>query len=339
MKKLFIYIIVAMSVLPSCETMLSDFEIEQRNPRINMICVADADSTANIFISRTMRLKEKISYYKVDGLAAEVSENNSGEFLLNHAEGNFYVNESLVFEPGKTYSLKANANNYEEASAEFTVPSEVEITKTELSVQKDQQNPNCSGCARINQLVIDVGIKIEQGSIEYYEVEVIGQRKTYKYNNSGKTDEVRSSYPIRFEFYLHHPMVEAVKRENVNHYYEEISPDYYPLAYAAYLTSENMKKDSVTLRLEMSPAEFGPETLVNDSYLKVGVHKIEKPLFEFALSKSRAGMIEGNPFVEPVSIHTNVNNGAGIVYGKNSNYILVDIKDYLEEIQTDDSHY
>jgi len=80
---------------------------------------------------------------------------------------------------------------------------------------------------------------------------------------------------------------------------------------------------------------------VNDTlpgYFTVCFSKIDENLFNYAKSKGKNYDADGNPFVEPVSIYTNISQGLGLTTGASRTTKSFD-KTGLQEITNDDEYY
>lgn len=326
--KQILYILVLLLLL-SCEKTLTDFELKEKDAKIVLIGWAEADSTPNINLTRSMSLNEPIDIYSLNNGDVRIYPGGGDEQikLVNDKPG-YYVAPYFIFQEGVEYRIEASVEGYESVSANFTVPEKPNIRSVNTSFIKKQNSFGEQWVVMNVELTVDA----EKGMDEYYELYLSGYG--YKYTYDDNYNVVDSTLE---EF------VKQIYAQSASIGVERSQGDYYTLG----APDMEMIGEYFYLHDKFSDGEvfkFNFETTISNGFLDevsevldmefmgtLHLSRIDKNIYEYAVSRGKNSEAEGNPFVEPVSIYTNVEEGLGIIGGKTTTCFELDVREVILE--------
>ncbi len=335
MKVKVIYICFIALIISACESTVTNFKFKEKDPKLVIIGFAGADTTPEMHVSRSISLTESLGYYPIKNAIFKIYNNSSNSLLgvLDIDTNDYYTNPNIYFQAGESYRVEVEAEGFTKVTANFDVPEITNIIDVSTSImqERDQYEDYYSE-------YFDVKVQIETSTeeTEYFEVELFENYISYEYDDFGVV--VDSSYEIRSSgFYSQGTNIAAIREFGDNYFLA--SQEYQIMGEGVYLSNEFEKGNVLNFNLEIpidtyysyydDPHIFDPSSSLYSYVLYF--NRIDENTFEYAASRARQGETEYNPFVEQVSIFTNVEKGLGIVGGRTKNSIQLDLSELVKD--------
>ncbi len=271
-----IYSFLAIMVLVcSCEK-----EIDYKGKGLENFLVVNSllmpDSLLKCKVSRSNTLFDEGEIQMIEDAKVEVYKNDELLEVLPYSQKGYYRSASLKPEIGQNYRFKVIHTKYPDVSCKTTIPS-APVVSVSSCVMHDDNNYDVT--LAINDLPGD----------DYYRIVAYTFGEHYEHNMLAY---VGSNDPV-----LNFNKVVVDDSEFTDY------PDNY------YKVFDDALFDGNTYELRLSLYLWEP------SDLYIVVQHLTKDLYLYYSSVQSHIYYDDDPFSEPVQIHSNVNNGAGIMGG------------------------
>jgi hypothetical protein len=340
--KNFKYLILALLFcFSACEKTVENFDIEKPDPKLVILEYAYSDSFPSLYVSRNISLEEAVKPYPIANANCKLFENNTLLGELSIGKDGWYTSKEIKFSASNNYRYEVSANGCPTVKSEFIVAPKPEIISVDtLTVW--EKSPDCFGCSIVPYLKVDIDFKNKPDTEDYFLVEF--NTYSYQYTYDQYTGKLVDSNLTKntIEMMSDAPYIESVKQ-----YYEDI---YYNPSQdesksgTMYIFSDkylNNGTNQLTVKMNYYSFFYGENSSRSENAKIVYMHfiAIDKNMYEYALSKGRNLAAEGNPFVEPVTIYSNIENGLGLVSGYSPVEYSIDISGIIQNLYSIDNPY
>lgn len=247
-------------VLYSCSTEI-DIDLPNYDSEFVIDGLINNTDTLCIYIGQTQLLSN--TCYNISGdIEALVSYNDKTDTLIESDKEGWYTSKYLVPQEGITYSITVSGDNKTSATAQSTIPADVnfEISNLQYDSMIDEGGENYSTAT--------ISIQDPSETDDYYMLMIKDSFKTYDdwylalwsddilingddYTNESTSDEAFNLYfsdklfngesvDIDFNFYYSGPFSDD---ESLIIYFRHITEDYYDYITTAYLQYSNQTSD------------------------------------------------------------------------------------------------
>ncbi len=325
MKTLSFLIIIYSLFLISCESVVKDFEIKDPEDKITIVGYAVADSFPAFYITKNIGLNDPIEFPPLTAASAELYKNNEviGSLAIN--DSNWFSLDTYSYEPGNNYSLRVSAPGINTVTADFLIPTRPEmiVVDTNLELVK---NIGCEFCSQSYDFEYEIKFMNQPGIDEYYSVELkqIQNCPGYDYYYcSGKSTK---------SIYSNAPYIETVRDYGDSYNNRNATED--ASGFSFYFSDRLLDngENNLTISTSINPYDFDTASTVQFVLI---FKKIDKNMYEYVRSMGRNYNAEDNPFVQPVSIYTNVGNGLGLVSGFSQVEYTVVMDEVIKNMRSD----
>ncbi len=266
-----------------------------------------------VFVSNSVgALEQEPSDYIKDATVELYHENNlissltNSNFEFNFSESFYFDSTITALDPGE-YTLRVSAPGFTSIEVSQTLPNTPEIG--EISFEKEK---------------IPIGFESQLNDL--LEIEIIDPVDEENYY----------SFDIYYEFYKLDSFYYDAEKDSV-YFGEAYDTTYYEMRYFEsndplfefgdrfdmIIPDVGFNGDSYKVRLALSPlSETSGRKL---SAIHIYTHNLSKDAYLFETSKERYFLAIGNPFAEPVIIHSNVENGLGTFSLGNTTYKKIEL--------------
>jgi hypothetical protein len=317
-------------ILSSCETLVKDFDIKKPEDKITIVGFAIADSVPGFYITKNIGLDEPEIFLPLKDAVADLYKND--EFLTNLSlnDNRWYSANDYRFEPGNKYTLKVSSNGYKSVTADFEVPERPEIVSVDTNLVS-QQNYNCIDCGESDYLEFEISFMNKPETEEFFSIEL---KQKGKCQDGGYYGDCYNGYfEIPLAMISNTPYIETTRVYDDDYYNRNASED--ANGFAFYFSDKLLQDGENLLKLKTQFLYFEYDT-APQSWVSLVFKKIDKEMFEYVRSKGKNFNAEGNPFVQPVSIYTNVENGLGLVSGYSQAIDSIDISAVMKGLYPTD---
>ncbi len=316
-------------LMVSCERLVEDFEIKKPGDKITLNGFALADSIPKFYLTSNLALDDPISFTPITGASIVLYMNGEQADSLHINEDGWYTDEDYRFVAGNEYSVDVSAPGYRSVTAEFFVPAPPEMTVLDTNLLIETY-PNCIGCSELYLLEFEMQFMNEPGIDDYYSVEVIENSYCVE-DEDHECEDFAINYSGWSFLGSNAPYIEAIRAYDNHYLVRNAGEEAWGLVFyfSDRLLDEGINR--LTFRGELNVYEFNK---ANDNILTLVFRKIDKPMFEYARSKGKNSNAEDNPFIQPVSIYSNVENGLGLVSGSSRSEYSIDLNTIISNIYT-----
>lgn len=255
-------------------------ELPEQDPQLALTCTFTADSVWEAFVSRSAGVLEEISYEGIDNATVLLLENGTVIDTLQLLGLGFYSGNGVPL-AGHTYTMQVSAPGLETITASNAAPVPVPL----LSVAYDDSAQITVFDETLDK--ISFSFADAAGSAQFYAVVVYA---LYPYIDGVDT----VWYPSAVSLFT-----DDVKLNDAIYYQTELvfSDELFDGETPSFTVFANSYEMADSLNYVIKLA-----TLSEDYY-------------RYVTSLSKYWSAQGNPFSEPVLIHSNVQNGLGVLAG------------------------
>ena len=314
MKNVFYILITVTLFIYGCESTVQNFHIEDPDPKLAVYTYAGLDSSLKVFVSRNMSLNETQGLYpQVDALV-ELYDGDELVSIPMVGKDSFFIDTSFNFKKNKNYTVQVSKDGYNSTESSFYVPDNPVVYSIDTTVSWYTQ-PGCPDCSAIPNVRFTIRFENPPETKDYFSIEIISSRIEYLWNNNSPSMEDPDTFLNKYRIYIetNAPYIKTVQSWESFYNVSQPSESY---GNKFFFSDELLNDGENTLIIEADAYS------IIDSYSEeepqpftVHFMKIDENLIEYAYSKGKNYMAEDSPFVEPVTIFSNVENGLGIVSG------------------------
>jgi hypothetical protein len=280
---------IALLSLQSCEKNLKyDLVMDDFKSQLVLNCTFTTDSIWRVYISKSSAIMANESWDNVENAFVTITNSNGGSFILNPS-GNGQYTSTQKPEFNQTYKLNVNVPGFESIEASGFQPEQIQIedvTFTDSIALEDT--------AYLSQAT--VSFKDNGASTDFYQIIV------YQVDQNNKKI---SLLPETDDIYVENHMNNSVTNS---------------ISYQEYLVATDVLFNGTkhTFSFKFSKA-FPNENIF------IEVRSLSPALYEYVLSYVKAISNRENPFTEPITIYSSINNGLGIFGGYSSQTRRIEI--------------
>lgn len=280
--------IILLCFTSACEMIVDvDVPIEEPKMTLNSFIIQDSVWTAKLSLNR--HILEESDFKTVDdGLIVIYAEGNPLDTLA-HEDNGMYIADS---KPGPgSYEIRVTSPRYGSARSQSYLPTGVGIDDIGIKMPED---PKAGG----SKISIRFNMKDPAMETNYYQVLLYTEDK-YIHHMTGQ--EIINYRPMRLE--SNDP---AIANENLN-------------------TGEGLFfKDVLFNGKNISMALEAPYWRHNDKKIKLFFYlrTLSEDFYKYKITSLLQNHTSGDPFAQPASVYTNIENGFGIFAGFSQSVFL-----------------
>lgn len=295
--------VIIMIVVTACEK-----EIEYQGDNLESFLVLNAslqtDSAVTCYVSRSRTLLEKNPIQTIDDAVVELYSDDVFVEELKSISNGMYKTEAVTILPETQYELRVNHQSYKNVSASTVVP---EKTNAEF-VSVKLVNVRTDGYTS-EKMRFKVKVKDKPGK-DYYRLNVYSP--DWYFNQLGEYVFDKNSLNLRY-FESSDPVLNG----NVVVVDDDFSD--HPDNEHRVFNDELFDGEEYELSIEVNENDM---ELVSN--IKIDVQKISYDLYLYYKTLDAYNYYEDSPFSEPVRIHSNVMNGAGVLGSCTANWLMIE---------------
>lgn len=286
-------ILIAGIMISSCEKIL-DVDLPDSDRRIVINSIFNTDSVFEVNLSKSLHVLDNNQMLFLPGASMKLYENDVFIDSLIYIENGNYTTDDFFPSAGKKYRLEVDYLGLNHASAENSIPDDIEILSVDtMSVKRNDEN----------KIKCTLKFKDPSGS-NYY---VLKAYRYFRYDNYelGTTDSSFSYIYIDSD----DPVIDTDGG----------------LMGEIIFTDELFNDKEYNLYLYISEWDVCNYDMSSDSaYVYFQLRSVSPEYFYYTKSLNQYYNTHGNPFSEPVQVYSNVKNGFGIFAGfSNSTRMMI----------------
>ena len=290
MKKSIYLVIITISLLIiSCEKII-DIDIEDKDKKIVVNGILSTDSLVKVNISKSLSILDDKDVHFINDAIVTLYENDNFIEQLSSLDKGYY--STISFKPTleKRYKVTVEASGLKSVNAENTIPNTIKINKIDTTTTQLSDETGYSE----EKLECSINFTDPQNENNYYYVFAKAYIPT-NYDNFGN--------PISYE--LTNIFFESDDKiiESTINYGDGIV-----------FSDKLINGDTYSLKIFISKYNFEQDT--NKVYFYL--NSVSKDFYLYAVSYEKHINAIYDPFVEPVQVYENINNGYGIFTGYSS---------------------
>jgi len=301
--KTIFFSVIIMIVVTACEK-----EIAYQGDNLESFLVLNAslqtDSAVTCYVSRSRTLLEKNPIQTIDDAVVELYSDDVFVEELKSFSNGMYKTEAVTILPETQYELRVNHQAYKNVSASSVVPEKANAEFVSVKLVNVRTDGYTSEKMRFR-----VNLKDKPGK-DYYRLKVYSPQ--WRYNDLGEYVYDESAYYLRGI-----DSNDPVLNGNVVVVDDDFS-DHPENRYRVF-NDELFDEEAYELTFELYENDM--ELASN---IKIDVQKISYDLYLYYKTLDAYNYYEDSPFSEPVRIHSNISNGAGVMGSCTSNWLSVE---------------
>lgn len=286
-------VVVLISLMSiSCEKII-EIDIPESERKIVVNGLLNPDSVVKINLSRSLSILENNEFVYLENAQVRLSENGTDLGLLSNTGSGFYVLSGYYPNPGSEYYLQVEYPGLQTVTALAELKDPVDFSEIDTTSTTDEWG---GGELRIS---FDFDDPAEEN---FYSISVTATHKVFDYFTFSYLDSL-VTYPVYFSFIEEGEGIQ-------NRLVQEGATTYF--GSKAFFSDALFNGKKMDVDISISKYSFFDADTVS---LDVSLEHISKPYYLYAVSSGNYDRSSGNPFAEPVSVYTNVENGLGIFSG------------------------
>lgn len=291
--RLFIAASIAFMAL-SCEKVI-DIDIPDSERKIVINGLINPDSLVRVNISRSLSVLEQNEFVFLE--SADVKLHNMGIEIgrLEYIGSGFYQLPDFKPQDGEDYTLTVDNAGMNSVSAVAAVRKPITFSELDtLTIYNEWGG---------SSLEIDFSI-IDPHEENFYAIAVTESSRYYDWETETYSDSL-VTYSSGFQMLESEGQVQGLLIEQGAYTY---------FGSKVFFSDElfNGKKFDVSIGL------WNHYEMVDTVHYEISLEHVSKPYYYYAVSSGKYNQTAGNPFGEPVSVYTNVEDGFGIFSGYSS---------------------
>lgn len=292
MKKINILIISAL-LFSSCEKTLN-VKVKDIGRRTVVNSIFTSNEPISVNLSESMHIQDEATGFKpiTDATITLFEGDSQVESLTGGETDGFYFFSHTPL-PGKVYKIMVTTNNHGTVTAQSTIPSVVKISKLEYEISNELDQ------LFMGNIEFKLSIEDNAGEANYYQLKAF-VRQTVSYYNPELDEYVPSTDEYKVMLESSDPSIQVA--------------DY---AIGGLLLGDDLfdgERHTISFGGDFYFAHGEIENLTEVTYF-IELHSLSKDLYNYYLSYTKYQETGGDPFVEPVSVYNNIENGFGIFGG------------------------
>lgn len=292
-----------------------DIDIEEADKVLVLNGILNPDSTIRIHLSKSFGILELESAAEfIRDAEVDLYENNERVAGLEHTNNGVYVTDFYP-QAGRDYTIRASIPDLPAVEADITIPFPVSLTALDadfdyITVTEQWWNPETqqyfdTTIQRISdEGLINISFTDPADSDNYYFITIFNERPVFNWEEEPPVLIGYTRYPVYYEnnllSYENH-----IYLNNLSGYV--ISDDYF--------NGQEYTFSAQVYAWDFIDGYYEFDDYYNISPVIVNLHSVPKAFFDFVISLSKYDDALYNPFVEPVNVAVNVENGFGFLTG------------------------
>lgn len=292
--KKYIYIFIAViPLIISCEKII-DIDIPDADRKIVLNGLINPDSLIEVNISRSMSILEDNKFVFLENASVTLFEDDTERGTLQYIGSGDY--KLLDFHPasGLSYRLEVESPDLKSVSAIAELPIPITIGEIDTASIEDSWG-NSS---------LKISFSIQDPPEEnFYALALFATRRSFDYDKFELADSMVTSQ-VYFDLLASGQggVQDLLVEDNATVYFNE----------KVFIADHLFNGTDFNLDLSVGKYFFMEADTV---WIDVNVEHVSKSYYLYAASINKYNRTHGNPFSEPVSVYTNVENGLGIFTG------------------------
>jgi len=312
MKRLNFLAIALLLIGTSCETIV-EVDLPENPPKLVVNSYFNSDSLWAVHVSKSQFVLDNAELQRIENANVKVTKGDGTTFTLSHDEDGFYRSDSERPVLGQTYDIEVTAPDFESVSATNVIPSPVIIESVDtVSVRNDGED----------QIELRIKFTDNGATKDYYEVNLFAKRESFISDSSGQAgDTFTFSERIFFESddlvftdqAFESTSGSAFTDDIINGKNYQLKLQIYP-----YFIGGGVPNDPGNPNPDPNPSGFNEEI-----DLIIELRTVSEDYYKYSTSYANFQWTNGDPFAQPVRVHSNIQNGFGIFAGySNDRFVL-----------------
>ncbi|MBI9063549.1 MAG: DUF4249 domain-containing protein [Marinilabiliaceae bacterium] len=297
------FLLLVLAIVTACEK-----EIEYQGDNLESFLVLNAslqtDSAVTCYVSRSRTLLEKDPIQTIDDAVVDLYSDDVFVEELKLSDSGKYRAPTVMVQSGKKYELRVNHQSFKNVSASSVVPEKANAEFVSVQLVNVRTDGYTSEKMRFS-----VNVKDKPGK-DYYRLQAFVPARHY--NELGEYVLDENVYYMR-----HVESSDPVLNGNVVVVDDDFSD--HPENQYRVFNDELFDEGEYELTFELDENDM--ELAAN---IKIDVQKISYDLYLYYKTLDAYNYYEDSPFSEPVRIHSNIINGAGVLGSCTSNWLSVE---------------
>lgn len=288
----YILLILAFAGTVSCEKII-DINIPEGERKIVVNGLVNPDSLIRINLSRSLSVLETNEFVYLEGANVQVSKDGSLLGILTEQPNGWYVLPGHYPEAGSVYGLEVSYPGLASVSANATLADPVSFSEIDTTYQASDFFGGSY------QLSFDFQ---DPDGRNYYALSITATHKVFDYETLSYLDSL-TTYSVYFNFLERGDGIQSA-------FVEDGAVTYY--GSKVFFSDDLFSGQIMDVDIEIGSYSFFDADTVR---LDVSLEHVSEPFYLYAISSGKYDQTAGNPFSEPVSVYTNIENGLGIFSG------------------------
>ena len=282
--QILIQILLLLLIISACETVI-DIDVESKENNFIINSLITDDSIMKVNVSRNINITDRANYIPITNASIKVFENETLLQELTNNQDGFYVSD-FIPEKGKKYTIEVSASGFPTAKATSEVPNKTPIISLETN--------------NINDYSLNCKVKFKDNDNEqnYYMFSACNTGCEYYTDYISETEMIDTSYTYE---YCYFDTEDIIVEEWI--YFDEQE--------FIIFSDELLQGKEHTLPIIMDYYISENDTLT----LTCKLYSITESYYEYLKTFARHQEAVDNPFVEPVQVYNNIEEGIGVFAG------------------------
>lgn len=289
--KSFVFLGILLALL-SCEKVI-DIDIPEGERKIVVNGLIHPDSLIKVNVSRSLSVLEENQFVFLETADVRIKKDGIELGQLEYLESGFYYLPDHYPIAGSVYELDVGYPGLASVSSQANLPDPILFSEIDTSSTTDEW---MGGVYRLSFSFQD------PPDPNYYAISLTATHKVFDYETFTYLDSL-TTYPVYFNFIegSEGPQSAFVEQGASTHYGSKI-----------YFADDLFSDREMSIDIELSKFSFFDADTVE---LTVSLEHVSQDYYYYAVSSGKYDQSTGNPFAEPVSVFSNIENGIGIFSG------------------------
>ncbi len=307
-KKYPVILFVVFFLISACEKNV-DIDIEEIDPMIVLNGVLKADSTVEIYLSRTRHILDNRDITNISDASVEISDDAGNNALLKYGSDKLYETVNMQVIPGRSYTVTAAAPGFNDVSATCVIPDPVPFQRFDTAGTVNEWGDK--------MMEFDLVFNDPPGENNYYRLS-FDARIAVKYQDIVEVYDTLYYDPVKdtavmgyrvdtIEYVI--PQVQGVWFES-----EDLAIEQWDYNSNAVIFTDKLF-DGKEYSFHGTFYTYFLYGAGDTSTVFINFESIDEDYYLYLDSREKHYYAKNDPFAVPVVVHSNVENGVGILGG------------------------
>lgn len=298
-------VIAGLLLASACEKNV-EIDIDETAPMMVLNSVLKADSTAVVFLSRTRHVLDNKNITAISGAEVILEDELGNSVTLDYTGNGLYASDALNVEPGKAYTVSASAEGFNPVSATCLVPRTVHITRMDTSSVYTEWGEQ--------QITMDLIFTDPPEEANYYTISATARVAMLNRQIVERLDTLYETPDTLITGYVLDTIDTYVNRfEPVYIESEDLAVEEYDFNGGVIFSDKLFNGKQYSFNMKMYAWAFWDAA--DTSAIYINLQAIDENYFRYIDTREKHYYAREDPFAVPVVVHSNIDNGIGILGG------------------------